>query len=126
MINKSDNFHPNIPCTNPNYKNEDVINRDSWWWTRHEDVPKKWQVVCLYPIHPDGLIEKSENYTMPDLGKVNINSLSAEARQRAEFLIAHYGADNMISLAMREFAEQYGYKPYEQALFDTEKQYPTF
>ncbi len=36
-----------FPCTNVDYKDEDVANSDSWWWTRHEDVPKKWQVVCL-------------------------------------------------------------------------------
>lgn len=110
---------PNIPCTNPNYGDDDISSSDSWWWTEHTKCPSEYRCVCLYPAHPDGLvgIDNGEelDFVMPDLGAVDIGRLPKEAYERISFLISRYGADNIVSLAMGEFAEAYGYKPVQEA-----------
>ncbi len=106
---------PNIPCTNPNYGRKDVPILDAWWWTSHEEVPDEYKCVCLYPISPDGVYADEEDFVMPDLGQADLNRIPSELREPIEHLFSVYGKENIVSMAMGKWAEEYGYKPYEEA-----------
>lgn len=104
-----------FPCTNPNYGREDMHFSETTWWTKHADVPDEYKCVALYPVHPEGIVASEADFVMPDLGQVDLKRLPPEMREQAEYLNAKYGADNMISLVMGKWAEQYGYKPFDEA-----------
>ncbi len=59
---------------------------------------------------------------MPDLGQADLNRIPPELREPLEHMFSLYGKENVVSLAMGKWAEEYGYKPYEQAKADIRKQ----
>lgn len=112
---------PNIPCTNPNYGRDDVPMEDSWWWTTHDDIPDEYKCVCFYPLSADGVWADEADFVMPDLGQADLNRIPPELREPLEHLFSMCGKENVVSLAMGRWAEEYGYKPYKEAEQEIDK-----